>query len=291
MDYLHGMLVSDDWQIIAHSSKKHGVAELLGIHARLLASHTAYKGMIDDYHDAVQSSTLTGDEKKILIDFYESPPSALKKLIQERRNDHGLDCCPYCGYPYAPDTLDHFMPKDEWPEFAFLPNNLIPQCRGCAPIKGSFYYCADSASCLFVHPIYSDLISRVRIQISITSVSEYDRPIFAVSCVVGSANAEDLKRVARHLKSVKFKSRVEAYCIREFLHIKRQLKRKAFNIRLFLEAVVNKRSSSDGTSVDWECALYRAILINHPLMSYLGSLKPATVVVIPTVMTEVALED
>lgn len=41
------------------------------------------------------------------------------------------DRCPFCGGIGTPRNLDHFLPKDSFPQFSILPYNLVPSCRDC----------------------------------------------------------------------------------------------------------------------------------------------------------------
>lgn len=44
--------------------------------------------------------------------------------------------CPYCGID-TPFTLDHYVPKTSFPEFALYPDNLIPCCGACNQRRGN----------------------------------------------------------------------------------------------------------------------------------------------------------
>ncbi|MGL4914126.1 MAG: HNH endonuclease [Romboutsia sp.] len=44
--------------------------------------------------------------------------------------------CPHCGLS-EPDTIDHYLPKDVFPEFSILPINLVPMCGRCNNIKNT----------------------------------------------------------------------------------------------------------------------------------------------------------
>lgn len=274
MEFLSGMSIADDWQLVAHDSKKANVVDLKAIHAELVITHIKYQSAIEKYADALSPSPLSDVNKKILIDYYESPPEGLKRLIQRRRNEHGLECCPYCGNPFAPDTLDHFVPKDDWPEYSFLPNNLVPQCRGCAPIKGSAYYCSDSNACFFIHPIYSELLSSVSIKVMISFNAVDARPNFDVRFYLDKAGAEGVDRIKRHLKKVKVKSRVLDYCTKEFNRLKRQLTKRHYDISAFLMVSVEAVMPVDGSAKDWKTALYQAILNDQKSIEYLHSFRP-----------------
>ena len=41
------------------------------------------------------------------------------------------DECPYCGGVGVVGTLDHFLPKAQFPTYSVLPLNLVPACRDC----------------------------------------------------------------------------------------------------------------------------------------------------------------
>ncbi|MFJ6826243.1 HNH endonuclease [Pseudomonas sp. NPDC090964] len=41
------------------------------------------------------------------------------------------DHCPTCGGIGQPRTLDHYLPKANYPKLAVVPQNLIPACRDC----------------------------------------------------------------------------------------------------------------------------------------------------------------
>ena len=59
-----------------------------------------------------------------------------------------LGKCPYCGLGHV-STLDHYLPKSEFPIFSILPNNLIGCCRDCNTIKRNIVSNT-------IHPYYDD---------------------------------------------------------------------------------------------------------------------------------------
>ncbi|RNI30442.1 HNH endonuclease signature motif containing protein [Rufibacter latericius] len=40
------------------------------------------------------------------------------------------DICPYCSIRTV-KTVDHFLPKSEYPSYSITPTNLVPSCRDC----------------------------------------------------------------------------------------------------------------------------------------------------------------
>ncbi len=66
--------------------------------------------------------------------------------------------CPYCGIERATEW-DHILPKNRFPEFAFLPQNLILVCGSCNKIKGEKY--SKGKQRLFLNP-YLDEFMKVK---------------------------------------------------------------------------------------------------------------------------------
>lgn len=74
--------------------------------------------------DAIHSSFNTSFKKKMKT-------SVLKKVYEECGG-----VCPYCGDGRI-EEVDHYVPKEDYPEFTLYPNNLIPLCNKCNKKKGS----------------------------------------------------------------------------------------------------------------------------------------------------------
>ncbi len=59
---------------------------------------------------------------------------------------------PLCAVTMIHDTLVILFLKEKMAEFSIFPNNLVPQCRRCAPVKSEEYYCTENNSAMFIHP-------------------------------------------------------------------------------------------------------------------------------------------
>lgn len=62
--------------------------------------------------------------------------------------------CPFCSHG-KPKTLDHYLPKSEYPEFSIFPANLVPCCRDCNHEKLTDL--AKEQKTQFIHPYFDDL--------------------------------------------------------------------------------------------------------------------------------------
>ena len=73
---------------------------------------------------------------------------ALKSMRRRR-----LPCCPVCGSPQVPSSLDHYLPRKYYPEFSILRLNLVSACGACnSDEKGTTVAGTDPAR--FVHPYF-----------------------------------------------------------------------------------------------------------------------------------------
>ncbi len=273
MEYLEQMKNDDasDWLDVALDCRKVNVAELELIKGELTESYEIYDQLIESYNVAVTASEFD-NSKALVIEYYEKPPADLKKLIQTRRNSHGLTDCPFCGYPFVPDTLDHFIPKNSWPEYSIFDNNLVPQCRGCAPTKSEKYYCDTINKALFIHPIYSDLLSRIKFVINVDYNRLMTKPAFSIRLVkIGDVDVESLTRIRTHLSELKVKSRILLFCDREYRGWKNKLTKKRFDIRAALSQRLEEVTAG-AQGKDWRTSLYSGILNNEALIQFLNSI-------------------
>lgn len=274
MNYLEDLKVENDggWLATALTSSKNNVDYLNMIASILRSTYNDYDNIISTHLVEPSDSNLT-IHSKVLLDYYEHAPSALNTLIKDRRKEHELTACPYCGYPFSPDTLDHFIPKDHWPEFSIYPNNLVPQCRGCAPIKSSRYYCDTDNASLFIHPIFHNYLSLIGFKIVI-NLQANNKPTFTVSFLKSNQLGDvESQRVIRHLKSLRVPYRILDYSRKEFNRWINRVRMRRFDVRTALQQRISELPETR-ISPDWKTALYKGMLENDNVISYLNGLAP-----------------
>lgn len=261
------------WLEAAIESKKENVQDLEDIADDIAEHYELYNGFITSFDEELSESSFL-QYSDLLVEYYEKSPRKLNKLLLERRNEHELSFCPYCGNPMIPDTLDHFIPKGKWPEFSIFPNNLVPQCRGCAPVKGENYYCTESNSAMFIHPIYFDFLENFRFSMNVTLIGDKKELSVEVKLKkVMATRIEDQRRVILHAEKLKIKSRIINYCNKDFKQWKRRLSNARFDIETALQQRLSEVPQSE-IGKDWQSAFYFALLQNQDVILYLNSLCP-----------------
>lgn len=277
MQYINHFLstLPCDWLNLAVTCKKENATAIKAISTQLERQYYLYSGIITN-RTTPPAPTVFNLHRKLLIDYYENAPAALKRELLKRRNEHKLYFCPFCGNPKKPDTLDHFIPKDEWPEYSILPNNLVPQCRDCAPIKGENYYSQKDMTAKFAHPFYSNILDKYRFKIKTEFNTESNTASFTVE-LVKKQNTTPLEDsiILLHLKSLKAADRIIKYSNDKFRHLKSQLTNRHFD----LKTAINQRLGEippDDVGKDWKSAFLSGLLMNNDAIEYLHSLRPPT---------------
>jgi hypothetical protein len=277
LQYLEDFLIElpCSWLNLATASRKENVRELMAISEELAEKYPLYEGFIRNYRVELEATGFN-NHRNLLVEYYEKAPASLNRELLVRRNEHGLYSCPFCGNPKKPDTLDHFIPKDQWPEFSIFSNNLVPQCRSCAPIKGENYYSVENGTAKFIHPIYLDLLQRFRFKVTVTFNRETNIPSFSVVLrKLQATEGDEDQRVVFHIKNLKVKQRLIKFCQDDYRRWQTRLSKRRFDLRVALRQRLNETPEND-RGIDWKSAFIEGLLNNEDAISYLHSLRPNT---------------
>ena len=119
------------------------------------------------------------------------------KRIREIRDMPNLLCCPMCGSGTT-GSIDHFLPRDIFPEFSVMLANLVPACTHCnSSAKGNTYRGVNPES--FLHPYFESLAQ------SPIWLIETVRPLAAATfkpTVLSTLTGTDALRIAFHLRNI-----------------------------------------------------------------------------------------
>jgi hypothetical protein len=219
---------------------------------------------LNNYTDSEEESD---KRKKSLIGLYTPNNGKLPfSQLEVMRKRNGLVVCPSCGEPGRPRTLDHYLPKDIFPEFSVLLLNLTPMCDWCQGEKLADYITEDGQK-RYIHPYFDDVD---RVLFSITFMPPFSTP--SIDIAVNEEIPKELSSLVKyHLEGVDFLARFKEYFRTRYISVLRRAKasREDGNkslrdlLTLFLENEEEKSINS------WDAVLYRSILENDELMGYL----------------------
>lgn len=200
---------------------------------------------------------LCNDVKEYLIARYRSPSAVNRTMwIESLRNNHGLSVCPMCGSTGL-GSLDHFLPKDVYPEFSCFPYNLVPSCLTCNKSRSTKSANAAKGE-EFVHPYFDEgLIRRIRLVVSIAP--PYESPKFDLTCK-GTFGVEAC-RVKSHLDSSinsdRFRETVSTYWSPWWRKVNREKNRSAAKVLLRREMSDNRSLGRNSWYVAFLTGLHR----------------------------------
>ncbi len=83
------------------------------------------------YKNSFLVGMLTKNELVKLYEQYFVAKDKPARSIYDSLLNAAKEQCPFCGGIGNPRNLDHFLPKNHFPQFSLVPHNLVPSCRDC----------------------------------------------------------------------------------------------------------------------------------------------------------------
>ncbi|MFD2642770.1 HNH endonuclease [Pseudomonas japonica] len=99
-------------------------------HTQRATTYTIVPIIAGKNQDPIVLGEITKSEFVYLYDYYmvrREPGRSIYDAILVAANE----TCPLCGGVGQARTIDHYLPKANYPQFSVLPYNLIPACRDC----------------------------------------------------------------------------------------------------------------------------------------------------------------
>lgn len=161
-------------------------------------------------NDAIALGNVTKKELRAVYSSYFVPATKLARIYYDQLISLApLGKCPYCGVGYA-STLDHYLPKNKFPQLSVTPLNLIPSCKDCNTGKKTSF--ASTLHEQSLHP-YFDHDNFIKDQWLYANVIE-TTPAIIDYCVIPPSqwNEDDKARVHTHFNDfdLKLKYSIEA---------------------------------------------------------------------------------
>ncbi|ATZ74152.1 hypothetical protein CWC33_10820 [Idiomarina sp. X4] len=220
-----------------------------------------------DLKNYTDSEEEANQRKKSLIGLYTPKDEKLPFLqLEAMRKRNGLVVCPSCGEPGRPRTLDHYLPKDVFPELSVLLLNLTPMCDWCQGEKLTDYITEDGQK-RYIHPYFDDVD---RPLFSITFIPPFATP--SIDIAVSEEISEELSLLVKsHLEGIDFLTRFKEYFRTRYISVLRRAKAcrqdESKKIRELLTLFIEMEEEKSINS--WDAVLYRSIIENDELMEYL----------------------
>lgn len=256
---------SDDWLELAINSNKDTVDQLKELKPIIKFYYNKYERLLRNQASEPQTSAVLA-HSAMLKSYYTSPPKDLGIQIKARRENDELSQCPFCGRPGYPRILDHFLPKNRWPEYSLLKNNLVNQCSACSSKKSESYFCIKNSSPKFIHPIYSSVLSKLELEFSINIPNPLDIKQFEISLEIKIPphySVKTQKRVKLHIQSLEIRKYAIEHAERTYLEwIKKSLLRRVDILDMLKNNIILNEKLHNN---DWTICLQKA-MSQHPIL-------------------------
>ncbi|MFF8801446.1 MULTISPECIES: HNH endonuclease [unclassified Methylobacterium] len=141
-------------------------ARLRAVRTSILAAYRDYVAAVPEVAD-LPKGVLDDEQAEALIHSYEVETKPMADLRTKLHKPVLLARCPFCGLGEA-STLDHYLPKEQHPQFAVFSRNLIPCCSPCNTRKSKLVVDETTDVRLFLHP-YFDVVPKTSfVRLSVT---------------------------------------------------------------------------------------------------------------------------
>jgi len=120
--------------------------------ADVLAAYQGYEDAVPEVGQ-LDEAPLTDLQKEAMRHAFTvetEPMTALRGNLLKRIS---VARCPFCGISES-STLDHFLPKEQYPEFSVFPKNLVPSCAVCNTRKRDRILDEGTNVRMFLHPCF-----------------------------------------------------------------------------------------------------------------------------------------
>lgn len=199
---------------------------------------------------------------------YLSPqPNSIQKPILDRLRERTLDFCPACGEDGTPNTLDHYLPKDLFPEFSITMANLFPMCDICQGNKGVAIL-NDEGERQFLHPYFDAFLDQ---QAIVLDIGEPFNAPASITLAPHSNLPEDIQRlIGRHLEGLDIVSRYHHFFQKNYIRLLRLIGRaRAKNLDVVTQIEQFRDAAFDKSINSWGHVFYEGVLRNDHLLRYL----------------------
>lgn len=126
--------------------------------AEVLAAYQGYDDVAPEVGE-LDKATLTDPQKDAMRHAYKVETGPMTTLRGDLLKRISVARCPFCGISES-STLDHYLPKEQYPEYSVFPNNLVPSCWVCNTLKRDLILDEGTSVRMFLHPCY-DLIPSI----------------------------------------------------------------------------------------------------------------------------------
>lgn len=221
---------------------------------------------------SLRAISLDDDQRQALLHCYTSETVPLAKVREELLTIAG-SVCPYCGID-RPETLDHFVPKEQFPEFSTYAPNLIACCDICNRAKGVDW--ATPTKRLFLHAYFDQFPSHTTcLKAKVNWSGKLPSFQFSLDTSCLDPNSELLEILDEHVRRLGLLDWYGKRAGEEFSDKNDWTLEEMTSdiVRRQIATNIRKKRDAEGP-LSWRAALWTAVLQDDAAVNYLCSPAP-----------------
>lgn len=215
--------------------------------------------------------------KSELINSYKSKPAAFQQALDKLTSKMPLGLSGKCAYCLLsePNTFDHYLNKDRYPEYSVFIPNLLPVCSWCNSYKGPLPAIDNRGVHNFIHNVFDILPTKPYLYYDIGICNGHlllksIRLDFSLD-VTNKLN-EVIERQYNRLKLIKRLENQFPDDIASILIDFEIEEQDELQVRRVLERKLEMHEKKFGAN-HWRTAIYRGLLNNTDIVKYLSELS------------------
>ncbi|HDI3207138.1 TPA: hypothetical protein PMB08_002611 [Vibrio cholerae] len=259
----------DDISIIQELSTNSALKKTSYPHLRqqLTLVETAYQDYINSLGNAwrVSNVNLSDELRTALIKHYKQPPKIVDFIEVLRKSSP--EACPMCG-GFKPSTLDHVLPKEDFPVWSIFSKNLVPACS-CNSVRGTALKGSAVTQARVLHPYFDDCLSERLLTTRFSHDQDFKWIKAELDYVVTSH--PDIASIKYHVKHIVLKNGIDLWLraqmnrLKEFpANVIKGLPRKravdVARLNVVLDELLESYDGQCGSLNNWNSILIHGLL-------------------------------
>lgn len=132
---------------------------LEAVRKRVVAAYTAYENAVPGV-EALVPITVSNVQRDALQHAFSVETAPMASMREDLSEPVMAARCPFCGISEA-GALDHYLPKEKYPEFSVFAWNLVPSCAKCNTRKRTLIVDEGTNVRFFLHPYFDEIPTRI----------------------------------------------------------------------------------------------------------------------------------
>ena len=146
-------------------------------------------------HNLINGNVTKDEMKKVYSDRMVGVTSPGRSIYDRWRASAPNNICPLCAQRTT-DTLEHHLPKNEYPIYSVVPVNIFPACSSCNKIKLDSI--SDTPETEPIHPYFDNVENELWLKAKVIEA----QPVSLKFYTVKPSNWDDIKyaRIENHFR-------------------------------------------------------------------------------------------